>query len=53
MCHPGRVLSALRGRDGRPNALARLLGVVVALLLAGPLTVLVVRVVSGLVDAVY
>ena len=47
------MLSALRGRDGRPNALARLLGVAVALLLAGPLTVLVVRVVSSVVDALY
>ena len=41
------MLSALRGRDGRPNALARLLGVVVALLLAGPVTVALLRAVTA------
>jgi hypothetical protein len=47
------VLGALRDSRGRPNAVVKLLALVVALLLAGPLTMLVVRVVTGALDAVY
>ena len=47
------MLRALRGRDGRPNLLARVLGITVALLLAGPLTLLVVRVVDRVLSALY
>jgi hypothetical protein len=46
------VLSSLRGEDGRPRARVRLLALVIALLLAGPLTVLVVRLLVGVVRAV-
>jgi hypothetical protein len=51
--YPGSVLSALRDRNGRPNLRVKLLALVVALMLAGPLTVLVVRLVAGAVDALY
>jgi hypothetical protein len=44
------VLSALRDPSGRPNLRVRALAVVVALLLAGPLTVAVVRVLMAVVD---
>jgi hypothetical protein len=37
------MLSGLRDRSGRPNAVVKVLAVVVALLLAGPLTVALVR----------
>ena len=47
------MLRSLRGRDGRPNGLARALGVVVALLLAFPLTALVLRVLDGVLSALY
>lgn len=40
------MLSSLRDRDGRPNRTVRLLAVVVALLLAGPLTLFLVRAVQ-------
>lgn len=47
------VLNGLRDPSGRPNLRVRVLAVVLALLLAGPLTVLVVRLLSGVVDALY
>ena len=43
LCHRVRVLSDMRNRSGAPNALMRALALLLALLLAGPLTVLVVR----------
>ena len=43
MCHRVQVLSDMRNRSGAPNALMRALALLLALLLAGPLTVLVVR----------
>jgi len=43
LCHGVRVLSDMRNRSGAPNALMRALALLLALLLAGPLTVLVVR----------
>ena len=43
MCHRVRVLSDMRNRSGAPNLLMRALALLLALLLAGPLTVLVVR----------
>lgn len=45
------MLSGLRGPDGRPNARVKLLAVVVALLLAGPLTVFVAQLLGRLLDA--
>ena len=48
--HAGRVLSGMRGRDGGPNWAIRGLALVVALLLAGPLTVYVFRAVAGLLS---
>ena len=47
------MLGSLRDSRGRPNALVKLLALVVALLLAGPLTLLVVRLVDGVLSAVY
>lgn len=47
------MLRSLRDRDGRPNVLARALGVVVALLLAFPLTALALDVVEELLSALY
>lgn len=47
------MLSALRDPRGRPNLRVRLLALVLALLLAGPLTVLLVRVAAGLVGTLY
>ena len=43
VCHRVRVLSDMRNRSGAPNLLMRGLALLLALLLAGPLTVLVVR----------
>jgi hypothetical protein len=47
------VLNGLRDERGRPNARVKVLAVVLALMLAGPLTVLAVRVIAGVVDALY
>jgi hypothetical protein len=47
------VLSGLRDERGRPNTRVRVLAIVVALLLAGPLTVVVLRMLTGLVSALY
>jgi hypothetical protein len=48
------MLSRMRDeRTGKPTVSLRVLGVVVALLLAGPLTVAVVRGASAIVDALY
>lgn len=47
------MLGSLRDSRGRPNALVKLLALVVALLLAGPLTLLVVRLVDGVLSALY
>jgi len=47
------VLSGLRDPRGRPNLLVRLLALVVALLLAYPVTVVVVRAVGRVLSAVY
>lgn len=44
------MLSSLRDRRGRPNVGVRLLAVVVALLLAFPLTALAWRTVAGLLS---
>jgi hypothetical protein len=44
------VLSGLRDSSGRPNARVKVLAVVVALMLAGPLTVFLLRGLSALVD---
>ncbi len=49
----GGVLSRMRDERGRPNGRVKLLALVLALLLAGPLTVLVVRALVGLVGALY
>lgn len=50
LCHPGRVLRSMRDRDGGPRVRVRLLALVVALLLAGPLTLLVVQTVAKVLD---
>ncbi len=43
LCHAGRVLSRMRDETGAPNLRMRLLALVVALLLGGPLTVALLR----------
>jgi hypothetical protein len=48
--HPGAVLSQMRDKQGRPNLGVRALAVLVALLLAGPLTLLVIDVVQRVLD---
>jgi hypothetical protein len=45
------VLGSMRGKDGGPNAAMRALGILLVLLLAGPLTVVLARVLHRLVDA--
>ena len=50
--HAGRVLGSMRGPDGRPTGFVRVVGVVVALLLALPLTALAAQGLEKLVDAV-
>ncbi len=47
------VLGQLRDDRGRPNLRVRLLACLLALVLAGPLTLLVVRVVDGVLSALY
>lgn len=49
----GGVLSTLRDGRGRPNLRVRALALVLALLLGGPLTVLLARVAVGLVASLY
>ena len=41
--HPGRVLSEMRDQRGGPNRRMRLLALVLALLLAGPLTAMLLE----------
>ena len=48
--HAGTVLSGMRSRDGSPNWVIRGLALLVALLLAGPLTVYVFRAVARLLS---
>ncbi len=43
LCDRGRVLSEMRDRRGAPTLLMRALALLLALLLAGPLTALLVR----------
>ena len=43
MCHRGGVLGEMRDRSGGPNLLVRALALLLALVLAGPLTVLVLQ----------
>jgi hypothetical protein len=43
LCHAPRVLHEMRNRRGAPNVLVRALALLLALLLAAPLTVLAVR----------
>ena len=50
MCHRVQMLSDMRDRSGAPNRRMRALALVLLLLLAGPLTALVVRVAARLVD---
>lgn len=50
LCHPGRVLSSMRDSRGGPNLGIKLLAIVVALLLAGPLTLLVLRAAAKVLD---
>jgi hypothetical protein len=47
------VLSGLRDHSGRPNTTVRVLAVVLALMLAGPLTILVLRLLAGVVGSLY
>ena len=44
------VLNGLRDSSGRPNLRVKVLALVVALLLAGPLTIVVVRGLAAVVD---
>lgn len=50
-CEAGSVLARMRNPDGGPDWRLRLLAVVLAVLLAGPLTVLLVRTAGRLLDA--
>lgn len=50
-CDPEVVLTRMRGPQGGPNVRMRLLALLVALLLAGPLTLLLLRALGRLVDA--
>ena len=52
VCHAGPVLSSMRDPSGRPNLRVRLLAVLVALLLAGPLTVAVVKAAAAVLGLV-
>ncbi|MFP5218597.1 MAG: hypothetical protein ACLGIG_02510 [Actinomycetes bacterium] len=47
------MLSGLRDSRGRPNLLVRVLALVVALLLAYPVTLAVLRVVDRVLSAIY
>ncbi len=47
LCDRGRVLSDMRNRSGGPNALLRALALLLALVLAWPLTLLLFRVAAG------
>ena len=51
--YAGAVLNGLRDERGRPNARVRLLAVLLALALGGPLTVFVVQVAADVVGALY
>jgi hypothetical protein len=47
------VLSGLRDSSGRPNVRVKVLTVVVALLLAGPLTIVVVRALLAVLELLF
>jgi hypothetical protein len=47
------MLNGLRDERGRPNGRVKLLAVVLALMLGGPLTLLVLRVLADVVGALY
>jgi hypothetical protein len=51
VCHAGGVLSSMRDSSGRPNGRVRALAIVVALLLAAPITVAVLRGAAAVVRA--
>ncbi len=44
------MLGSMRDRDGKPNGAIRAIGILLALLLAAPLTVLLARGLQHLVD---
>ena len=48
--YAGHVLNGLRDSSGRPNLRVKVLAVVVALLLAGPLTLALLRGLMAVVD---
>ena len=50
VCHPGPVLSSMRDSRGGPNLRIKLLALVVALLLAGPLTLFVLQALGKVLD---
>ncbi len=50
VCHRGVVLSEMRNDRGGPNWRMRLLAVVLALLLAGPLTVFLLQAAARVLD---
>ena len=50
LCHPGGVLSSMRDSRGGPNLRIKLLALVVALLLAGPLTLFVLQALGKVLD---
>lgn len=50
LCHPGGVLSSMRDPRGGPNLRIKLLALVVALLLAGPLTLFVLQALGKVID---
>ncbi len=50
VCHAERVLGSMRDRSGGPNLGIKLLALVVALLLAGPLTVFLFQAAAKVLD---
>lgn len=46
----GGMLGSMRDRSGGPNLAIKLLAILVALLLAGPLTILVIRAAAKVLD---
>lgn len=50
LCNRGGVLSEMRDGSGAPNRVMRALALLLALLLAGPLTVLVLRALLSALD---
>ena len=53
LCHPGRMLREMRNQTGGPNWVVRGLAILLALLLAGPLSVYLLQGLAGLVRTAF